>query len=91
MCLEKQKHLLCVIMIKQLSGATEHWGVAAGDILFIASLPPHTVENITAGLMQWALLRKQSIFALVINRLFVSIHGSLKRASFVSHQHVMFG
>lgn len=50
MCLEKQKHLLCVIMIKQLSGATEHWGVAAGDILSIALFPP--VENITAGLMQ---------------------------------------
>lgn len=40
MCLEKQKHLLCVIMIKQLSGATERWGVTAGDILSIALFPP---------------------------------------------------
>lgn len=36
MCLEKQKHLLWVIMIKQLSRDTERWGIAAGDSSFLS-------------------------------------------------------
>ncbi len=79
MCLEKQKHLLWVIMIKQLCCDTERWGIAAGE-----TAPFSPSENITTGLMQWASLEKQSISAPVINGLFVWIHGRVERGSFLS-------
>ncbi len=79
MCLEKQKHLLWVIMIKQLCCDTERWGIAAGE-----TAPYSPSENITTGLMQWASLEKQSISAPVINGLFVWIHGRVERGSFLS-------